>query len=240
MADHVAVLDPAVAQLPEPVARGHRVGESAEPAEPAVIVRADSAGCSEGFLAACWDHHVGFYISARSSAHVISAVFDAIAFRDYRTRLAFVFVDRPPPLHPGGPAQSLSLPSITGYWGFYTDQAGDPRTLAVTMRAHAHVEQHICRLKDAGLTRFPFTSFSANATWLLAVALSPDLVRWFQLLCTDGPWREARPKACVRWEMFHAPGRLVHTARRWTVRIVEGWPASDILLGAYRRIALLT
>ncbi|MGH9091237.1 MAG: hypothetical protein ACRDZR_07665 [Acidimicrobiales bacterium] len=33
------------------------------------------------------------------------------------------------------------------------------------MRAHAHVEQHICRLKDSGFTRFPFTSFEANATW---------------------------------------------------------------------------
>ena len=54
------------------------------------------------------------------------------------------------------------------YWGFYTDQPGDPRDLDVTMRAHAHVEQHICRLKDSGLTRFPFTSFEANSNWLMA------------------------------------------------------------------------
>ena len=33
------------------------------------------------------------------------------------------------------------------------------------MRAHAHVEDHIGRLKDSGLLRFPFTDFAANAAW---------------------------------------------------------------------------
>ena len=142
------------------------------------------------------------------------------------------------PLHPG--AQRSLFPSLDfRYWGFYTDQDGDPRDLDVTMRAHAHVEQHICRLKDSGLTRFPFTSFSANATWLMAVALSADLVRWFQLLCFDGTWRDARPKA-LRWAIFHAPGRLVHTARRRIVRIIDRWPTTEVLVDAYRRIALTT
>ncbi len=125
------------------------------------------------------------------------------------------------------------------YWGFYTDQDGDPRDLDVTMRAHAHVEQHICRLKDSGLTRFPFNSFEANATWMMTVALAADLVRWFQLLCCDGTWSDARPKA-LRWGIFHAPGRLVHRARRTVVRIIDGWPTTDVLLDAYRRIELLT
>ncbi len=142
------------------------------------------------------------------------------------------------PLHPG--AQRSRFPSLEfRYWGFYTDQDGDPRDLDVTMRAHAHVEQHICRLKDSGLTRFPFTSFEANATWLQTVALAADLVRWFQLCCFDGTWRDARPKA-LRWSIFHAPGRLVPRARRRVVRIIDGWPTTDVLLDAYRRIELLT
>ena len=107
------------------------------------------------------------------------------------------------------------------------------------MRAHAHVEQHICRLKDSGLTRFPFSGFSANAAWLATVAISADLVRWFQLLCFDSSWRAARPKA-LRWAIFHAPGRLVHGARRRIVRIVDRWPTAEVLLEAYRRIALIT
>ena len=142
------------------------------------------------------------------------------------------------PLHPG--AQRSLFPSLDfRYWGFYTDQDGDPRELDVTMRAHAHVEQHICRLKDSGLTRFPFASFCANANWLATVAVAADLVRWFQLLCFEGAWRDARPKA-LRWAVFHVPGRLVHRARQRVVSVIDSWPTTQVLLDAYRRIALLT
>jgi hypothetical protein len=88
------------------------------------------------------------------------------------------------PLHPG--AQRSLFPALDlRYWGFcfYTDCDGDPVVLDATMRAHAHVEQHIARLKDSGLLRFPFTNFCANANWMMAVAMAADLVRWFQLLC---------------------------------------------------------
>ncbi len=74
---------------------------------------------------------------------------------------------------------------------------------------------------------------------MMAVAMAADLVRWFQLLCLDGSWVDARPKA-LRWGLFHAPGRLVHRSRQRVVRIIDGWPGTDALLGAYRRIALIT
>lgn len=107
------------------------------------------------------------------------------------------------------------------------------------MRAHAHVEQHICRLKDSGLTRFPFPDFEANAAWLMMVAISADLVRWFRLLYLNGARRSARPKA-LPWAILHAPGRLVHGARRRIVRIVDRWPSADVFLEANRQIAILT
>ena len=265
VADHLIVLDGALAQLPETIAAGHRVGDDPELVERPVVVRADSAGCTEGFLGACRDRNVGFFVSARSNPQVSAAIFDAIGIDEVwldaldqdgelregtkvadltplidtsklpaRTRL----IVRQEPLHPG--AQRSLFPHLDyRYWGFYTDQEGDPRDLDVTMRAHAHVEQHIARLKDSGLTRFPFTSFRDNQAWLLTVAMAADLVRWFQLLCFDGAWRSARPKA-LRWSVFHAPGRLVHSARQRIVRIIDGWPSADALLGAYKRIALIT
>ncbi len=264
VADHVTVLDAGVAQLPAEIAAGHHAGDAADLVTRDVIVRADSAGCTEGFLAACRDRNVGFYVSARSNPQVTAAIFDAIGVEEVRlpalaqdgqvkdessvAELTSLIDDaklpsgtrlivRREPLHPG--AQRSLLPSLDyRYWGFYTDQDGDPRDLDVTMRAHAHVEQHICRLKDSGLTRFPFVSFEANATWMMTVTLAADLVRWFQLLC-DGTWRDARPKA-LRWGIFHAPGRLVHRARQTVVRIIDGWPTTDVLLDAYRRIALIT
>jgi hypothetical protein len=52
------------------------------------------------------------------------------------------------PLHPGA-QQSLFPSMMFRYWGHYTDADGDPVTLDVHMRAHAHVEDNIRRLKDS-------------------------------------------------------------------------------------------
>jgi hypothetical protein len=263
--DHVELLDVALAQLPERIARGHHVGEHPTKITRRVITRADSAGCTKEFLSACRERNVAFFVSARSNTQITGALYRTFdvpdlwlpsltqagevregagvcELSDYvnlssmpeGTRL----IIRREPLHPG--AQRSLFPSDEfRYWGFYTDHEGDPVDLDVTMRAHAHVESHIQRLKESGLNRFPFTSFEANSNWLMSVALAGDLVRWFQLLCLRGPWKEARPKA-LRWEIFHAPGRLVYRSRRRIVRLLGGWPTADVLLGAYQRIARLT
>jgi hypothetical protein len=265
VADHVEMLEGALGQLPGQIAAGHHVGQAPELATRAVVVRADSAGCTEGFLSACRERNVGFFVSARSNPQVSAAICDAIGLEelwesartqggepkegaavceltslieDHKLPEGTRLIVRREPLHPG--AQRSLFPSLEyRYWGFYTDQEGDPVDLDVMMRAHAHVEQHIERLKDSGLLRFPFASFEANANWMMALCLAADLVRWFQLLCLDGVWVNARPKA-LRWGLLHAPGRLVHRARRRVVRIIEGWPGTDALLGAYRRIELVS
>ena len=142
------------------------------------------------------------------------------------------------PLHPG--AQTSLLPDLEyRFWGHYTDQDGDPVELDRQMRAHARVEDHIQRLKDSGLERFPFTDFAANQAWLQTVCWAADLVGWFQLLCLVGPLARARPKR-LRWQLWHAPARIIRTARRDIVRILDGWPTAGDLLGAYRNIAALT
>ena len=97
------------------------------------------------------------------------------------------------PLHPG--AQTTLLPDLEyRFWGHYTDQEDDPAELDRFIRAHAHAEDHIGRLKDSGLERFPFTAPVANQAWLQLVCCSADLVRWFQLLCVTGPLARAQPK----------------------------------------------
>lgn len=77
---------------------------------------------------------------------------------------------------------------------------------------------------------FPFTNFCANANWMTAVMKAADLVRWFQLLCFDGPWVNTRPKA-LRCGIFYPPGHLIHRSRPRIVRIIDGWPGTDALLG---------
>ena len=207
--DHITVLDAAIKQLPAAIAAGHAKNDAPELAARNVVVRADSAGCTQGFLAACRERNIGFYVTARSNDGVSEAISDSIGVdawipavgRDGKPRTddaavceltSLIDDDKLPsgtrlivrrePLNPG--AQRSLFPSMDyRYWGFYTDQQGTPTELDSTMRAHAHVEQHIARLQDSGLCRFPFRDFDANQAWLQTVALAADLVRWFQLVC---------------------------------------------------------
>jgi hypothetical protein len=264
VADHVRVLDAAVAQLPDEIAAGHRVGDDKSLVARDLVVRTDSAGCTHGFVWAARARNIGFFVVARSNAQVHSAIFDTVGLeevweqalhQDGSPRQGAAVADlselvdlsewpegtrlivRREPLHPG--AQHSLFPSLEyRYWGHYSDQDGEAVELDQTMRAHAHVEQHIERLKDSGLLAFPFSSLEANRMWMANVMMAADLVRWFQLLCLDGSWAKAQPKA-LRWGLFHAPGRLVRTGRRHVVRILSGWPSADALLGAYRRLELI-
>jgi hypothetical protein len=65
------------------------------------------------------------------------------------------------------------------------------------MRAHVHVEEHIRRLKDSGLCRFPFTNLDTNRTWLATVCSASDLVRWFKLLYLRDIWRTRNPRRAL-------------------------------------------
>jgi hypothetical protein len=267
VADHLGVLDDAIAQLPAEVAAGHRPGDPADTVTRPVVVRADSAGCTHGFVQGCRARNIGFAVVARSNKDIAAAISRtftetgpsrwAPALRQNGeprdgaqvaeltdlvdtskspegTRL----IVRREPLHPG--AQQTLLPSVQfRYWGHWTDQPGDPVDLDASMRAHAHVEDHIRRLKDSGLCRFPFTDLDANRAWLAAVCFAGDLVRWFQLLCLTGQLARAEPKT-LRWRIWHAPGRLIRHARADIVRILDGWPDADAILAAHTRIAALT
>jgi hypothetical protein len=115
------------------------------------------------------------------------------------------------------PAPSTAcFPSLEyRFWGHYTDQDGDPVELDKTMRAHAHLELNIARLKDTGLLAFPFSDLEANTNWMATVLMAADLVRWFQLLCLDANWSKARPKA-LRWGLSRprSAGALGARSRR--------------------------
>lgn len=263
--DHLEVLDQAIGQLPEDIAAGHRVDDDADTVDRQILVRADSAGCTHGFMDGCVKRNIAFMVSARKNPQVTEAIFDAegieIAWqpalnadgtRDEGTLVCELtsliddkklpkgtrLVVRREPLHPG--AQRSLFPSMDyRYYGFYTNLDGEAIEVDLLMRNHAHVEQHIQRLKDSGLCRFPFSDLAANAAWMQAVMLSADLVRWFQQLCLPHQWRDVRPKT-LRWKIFTAPGRLIRTGRQRIVKVIDAWPTTDVIIGAYQRINLLT
>ena len=264
IADHVTVLDQAIGQLPAEIADGHRDGDDPSLVRRPLQVRCDSAGCTD-FVWHCRDRNVGFAVVARSNASIHAAISrivtdedawapavlqdgnerpgaavaeltDLVDLADWPdgTRL----IVRREPLHPG--AQQTLFPSMLfRYWGHYTDAAGNPVALDAHMRAHAHVEDHIRRLKDSGANRFPFVDIDANRAWLAVACFADALVRWFQLLCLTGYLAVAEPKT-LRWNLWHTPARIVRRARRHVVRILDGWPTADELLAAYQRVALIT
>lgn len=264
-ADHLTVLDNAIGQLPAEIASGHHCGDDPATVSRPVMVRADSAGATAGFVWGCRARNIGFAVVARKTTQIHGAIskieldgdrWTAAVTQagDERAGAAVCEVTdlvdlsawpqgtrlivRREPLHPG--AQQTLFPSLEfRYWAHYTDQHGEPVTLDAHMRAHAHVEDHIRRLKSSGLDRFPFVDLEANRARLAVVAFAADLVRWFQLVCLDGPLAIAEPKT-LRWQLWHAPGRVVRRARQHIVRILDDWPTADALLRAYTHLALLT
>lgn len=269
-ADLLGVVDEAVSQLPEKVAAGHRPGDHPELVSQRIVVRSDSAGgqgfvkgCRDrnlgfqtvarrnvavsGAVAAAntdpgrWQpalNQDGIPVESTGEDRIaeVCEVTDLVDLSDWpkATRL----IIRREPLHPG--AQQSLLPDLEyRFWGHYTDQEGDAPELDRLMRAHAHCEDHIQRLKDSGLLRFPFAGYAANQAWLQVVAWAADLIRWFQLLCLTGPLAKAHPKR-LRWQLWHTPARIISSARRDIVRIIDGWPTTRDILGAYQQIAALT
>ena len=107
-------------------------------------------------------------------------------------------------------------------WGRYSDAGDDPVEHGVDMRAHAHVEDHIRRLKTSDRERVPFADLDANRAWRAVACFAADLVRWFQLLASLAPLASAEPKT-LRWSLSHTPARIVRRARRSVVCILDGW-----------------
>jgi hypothetical protein len=259
--DQLAVLDAAIGQLPARIAAGHARGDDPKEVHRTVRVRADSAGCSARLAGEFRARNIGFAVVARTNPQIKAAISRAVDDEsrwspavtqagDERPGAAVAelsdlidlsawppgtrFIVRREPLHPG--AQTSLFPSLDyRFWGQFTDGTDTPVDADVHLRAHAHVEDHIRRLKASGLERFPFTDLDANRAWLALVCCAADLVRWFQLLCLRGPLAVAEPKT-LRWQLWHTPARVVRHARQTIVRLLDDWPNTDTLLAAYGRV----
>jgi hypothetical protein len=77
VADHVLVLDQALAQLPASMQAGHRPGDDADLVERPVVVRTDSAGSTAGFVAALVERNIGFMTVAATNSQIQAAIMDA-------------------------------------------------------------------------------------------------------------------------------------------------------------------
>src|SRR5215218_699473 len=247
-ADHITVLDAALAQIPD----AHRHGTP-------VLVRADTAGCTREFLthlrrlhdeqAVSCSFSVGWAITVKERAAItaiparvwadavdadgghrdgaglaeITHVLPAHCLHGYPAGTR-VIVRRERP-HPGAQLDAFEEADGWRYTAFATDTpAGQLAHLDARHRAHARVEDRIRCAKDTGLDHFPSRSFPINQAWLTVVMLAVDLIAWTQHLLLHGHLARAEPKT-LRYRLLHVAARLTRGQRRcWRLRIQRTWP----------------
>jgi len=247
--DHVIVLDEALAQLP------------IDPSTCEVIARTDAAGCSHRFTEACAQRNVRYVIGHKLSAE-LAAVVTQMPKKRWQKSISADGIDeresgevaeitdlvdlspwsegtrmiarreRP---HPGA---QLTFSDIEGYryQVFITDhQEADVCFLEALYRGRGRCERRICDTKDTGLTNLPSASFAINAAWLALVLIAGDLLVWMKGLCLESELARAEPKR-LRYSLLHTAGVLVHSGRRTTLRIAQGWPWADDLVAAFTRL----
>ena len=260
-ADHIAVLDAALAQIPDTYRHGTEV-----------LVRADTAGCTHGFLAHIRGlrvHGVRSFFSVgvpvtepiRDAIRVASAWIPALesdgAIRDGAEVVEITHLVSPAVLagfptgtrlivrrerpHPG--AQLDLFDTIEGkrHQVVATDTAiggGSIQYLEARHRGHARVEDRIRCGKDTGFGRFPSRQYNINQAWLELALTGIDLLAWTQMLCCDGDLAAAEPKR-LRYRLLHVPARITRSARQTRLRIAATWPWADALAAAFTRLAQL-
>jgi hypothetical protein len=242
-ADHISVLDAALAQLPE--------HERAQ-----VLVRTDTGGGVKDFL-----HHitnlglhysVGFYgmppiveALAKVPRGAWRAALDGDGAPRDGAQVAELTRHLPTTLRgwPAGmrviarrerphPGAQLRLTDDNGWriTCFATNTRGWPiADLEVRHRQRARAEDRIRNLKDTGLTNLPFHGFDQNQIWLEITLLAADLLVWTQVLAfTAQPARRWEPKR-LRLRLLAVAGRIIRSGRRRYLRLPRGWPWSDLI-----------
>jgi hypothetical protein len=260
-ADHIEVLDAALAQVPDQ----HRHGSP-------ILVRADGAGCSKDFL-----HHlrglrdtgvscsfsVGRHITGRERAAIalvpnrvwadaidadgghrdgaglaeITALLPARVLGAYPAGTR-VIVRRERP-HPAAQLDVFEEADGWRYTAFATDtRVGQLAFLDARHRAHARVEDRIRCAKDTGLDHFPSRHFAINTAWLQVVMLVVDLIAWTQTLLLEGDLAKAEPRT-LRYRLLHTAARLTRGQRRLWLRLPRSWPWARDLAVAFGRLRAL-
>jgi hypothetical protein len=257
-ADHVGLLDAALAQLP-------CATKAADPVDGLeVLVRADSAGATHGFVDAIVAKGLEFSIGFDITEAVRLAIL-AVPARAWQTPMTQDLEDRDGAgvteitahldlsAWPAGTrviarreephvgAQfNLFDPDGWRHQCFITNSADtDIVYLEARQRGHARVEDHIKEAKDLGLLRFPGHDFAANAAWLVVVGMAQDLQAWAQGVCLTGELARCEPKR-LRYCCWHAAGRLATTGRQRRLRLDARWPWATELAEAFGRLERLS
>ena len=256
-ADHVALLDAALAQLPVKT-------KVADPLDGEwMLARADSAGATHGFVDALRERGLEFSVGFpmdesvreavlglgcgawREAIHQDMEIRDGAEVAEITDGLDLsawpegtrAIVRREEP-HPGA---QLSFSDLDGhrFQVFICDSADpDISYLEARHRGHARVEDRIRNAKQTGLANFPCHDFANNAAWLVTVLMACDLIAWTQRLTLEGEMTKAEPKR-LRYCLLHGAGRIATSGRRTRLRLQQNWPWSGDLAAAFAKLETL-
>ncbi len=246
----------------ETIGRARRAGATGP-----IILRADSGYCSDNVIKACCDHNVRYSITARQTSRVVNA--EAAIDPDAWVLIRHPDPDSlDPDVHtePVEKGQEAWVAETTAngrrlivrrtldadgpgvlfdtwrHHAFYTNRTGTPVELDADHRRHAVIELVIRDLKaGAGMNHFPSGDFSANGAWLILATLAHNLIRWTANLGLADPGPQVAKT--FRRRYLTIPGRLTHSARRWTLHLPTRWPWApqwDNALNRLRHINLTT
>ena len=111
--------------------------------------------------------------------------------------------------------------------------------LEVRHRLRARAEDRIRGLKDTGMTNLPLHAFDKNRIWLEIACLAYELLTWTQLLAfADQHARVWEPKR-LRLRLLAVAARLITTGRRRILRLPRRWPWTDLITRGHHRLAAL-
>ena len=258
-ADHVTVLDLALAQLPE-----HARPRPGDPDSPRVLARSDSAGATHVFAAACRKRGVrfsfGFPVDERIQRIVglippgcwhpaiedgglrdgawVAEATGMINLSTWPEGSRLILRKERP--HPGA---QLTFADVDGHriTAFLTDTGrgaipGQIAGLELRHRQHARVEDRIRQAKASGLRNLPCRAWDENCAWLEAVLAAADLICWAKLICFAHMPSLARCEiAAFRYRVLHAAAQLTRSARRTCLKIDRTWRwAAQIAAGFHQ------
>jgi hypothetical protein len=260
-ADHITVLDQALAALP-----AYARPRPGDPDSVRVVARSDSAGATHAFAQACRDRGVwfsfGFPVDARIQAIVdrvpehcwapavesdggirdgawvaeVTGMLDLTAWPQ-GSRVIL----RAERAHPGAQLRFTDADGhrITALITDIPDQviAGQTAGLELNHRQHARVEDRIREAKNTGLRNLPCRGWDENVAWLETLLAATDLVCWAKLLgFTDTPVLAHAEIATFRNLVLHVAARITRTARQVRLRIDRTWKYAAAIADAWLRI----
>ncbi len=241
-ADHLAVLDAAIAALPPAFRRRLMITCDGAGASHDLITRLDKLAARPGLDCGhrrCWIEEA--HVTELTGLLREGPAGDQLDGWPEKMRI-FTRRERP---HPG--AQLTPFEAQNGWrytlWATNRPAAargwlGQPAYIDAAHRVHARVEDAIRTGKDCGIGKFPSTSLAMNKAWQAAALTAATLLAWLKLLALDGTLAKAEPKT-LRYRILHAAAKLTRGARQRRLNIQASWPWAADIVTAWDRITAL-